>query len=150
MRYGTFHNRFTLWIIRMLVTLFSENCHLLFSRLPMLFAGSLLHRGLLRYYRCCRIISFCYFPDIGYFCLLSVFVLFRYVYITSLFKLLISPVFAPFYRLRLFPLPCWVDPLRYGVISVDSIYTAFNVSYLMVMYLYYFIFKIAVRVLFWL
>ena len=120
MRYGTFHKCFTLWNIRMLVTLFSENCHLLFSHVPMLFAGSLLYRGLLRYYRCCRIISFCYFPDIGYFCGLSVFVLFRYVYIVLLFKLLISLIWAAFYRLCLFTLFGWVDPLLYVLLSVDS------------------------------
>ena len=111
MRYGTFHNRFTLWNIRMLSTLFSENCHLLFSRLPVILTRSLLCRGLLRYYRCCRIISFWCFPDIAYFYVLSAFVSFRYVYITYLFKLLISLVLASFYRLRLFALFSWSDPL---------------------------------------
>ena len=150
MRYGTFHKCFTLWNIKMLATLFSENCHLLFIRLPMFFAGLLLYRDLLRYYRCCRIITFWCFPDMACFCVLSVFVSFLYVCITSYFKLLISLLWASFYRLRLFALSCWSDPLRYGVISVDSIYTAFNVFCLMVMYLHYLLFKIAVRALFWL
>ena len=113
MRYGTFHNHFTLWIVGMLVTLFSENYHLLFSCLPMFFAGLLLYRDLLRYYRCWRIISFWCFPDIAYFYVLSAFVSFRYVYITYLFKLLISSVWALFYRLRVFTLFGWVDPLPY-------------------------------------
>ena len=135
MRYGTFHKRFTLWNIKMLVTLFSESHHLLFSCLPMFFAGLLLYRDLLRYYRCWRIISFWCFPDIAYFDVLSAFVSFRYVYITSLFKLLISLVWVSFYRLRLLPLFSWVDPLRYIVLSVDSIYTAFNVLLFKVMWL---------------
>ena len=120
MRYGTFHNRFTLWNIRMLITLFSENCHLLFSCLPMFFAGLLLYRDLLRYYRCCRIISFWRFPDIACLYVLSAFESFRYVYITSLFKLLISLVWALFYRLRLFTLSCWSDPLFYVLIYYRS------------------------------
>ena len=121
MRYGTFHNRFTLWNIRMLITLFSENCHLLFSCLPMFFAGLLLYRDLLRYYRCCRIISFFVAFLIWLFlAVLSVSVSFRYVYITSLFKLLISSVWASFYLLRLFALSSWVDPLLYVGLSVDS------------------------------
>ena len=120
MRYGTFHNRFTLWNIRMLITLFSENCHLLFSRLPILFTISLLHRGLLRYYRCCRIISFWCFPDIACLYVLSAFVLLRYVYITLVFKLLISLIWASFYRLRVFTLSCWSDPLLYVLIYYRS------------------------------
>ena len=120
MRYSTFHKCFSLWNIRMLVTLFSEKCYLLFSRLPMLFAGSLLYRGLLRYYRCWRIISFWCFPDIAYFYVLSAFVSFRYVYITYLFKLLISSVWASFYLLRLFALSSWVDPLLYVLIYCRS------------------------------
>ena len=120
MRYGTFHKRFTLWNIKMLVTLFSESHHLLFSCLPMFFAGLLLYRDLLRYYRCWRIISFWCFPDIAYFYVLSAFVSFRYVYITYLFKLLISSVWASFYLLRLFALSSWVDPLFCIGLSVDS------------------------------
>ena len=120
MRYGTFHNVFSLWNIRMLITLFSENCHLLFSCLPMFFAGLLLYRDLLRYYRCCRIISFWCFPDTVIFCVLSVFISFRYVYITSLFKLLISPVWASFCIVYRLSLSGWVDPLFYVLLSVDS------------------------------
>ena len=150
MRYGTFHNRFTLWIIRMLVRLFSENCHLLFSRLPMFLTGSLLYRGLLRYYRCWRISSFWCFPDIAYFYVLSAFVLLWYVYITLLFKLLISLVFASFYRLRFVRFVQLIWSAALFAVLLSFIYTAFNVFYLIVMYLYYFLFKIVVRALFWL
>ena len=136
MRYGTFHKRFTLWNIKMLSTLFSENYHLLFSCHLVFLAGSLLCRGLLGYYRCCRIISFWRFPDIACLYVLSAFVLLRYVYITLVFKLLISLVWASFCTVCRLSLSGWSDPLRYVLLSVDSIYTAFNVFYLMVMYSY--------------
>ena len=123
MRYGTFHNRFTLWIIRMLVTLFSENKwleRLLGVDLPW-----------------CAGMHYCnepqkglcvntsnqqrkHFFNMAYFCVLIVFVSFRYVYITSLFKLLISLVWALFYRLRVFTLSCWSDPLLYVFIYYRS------------------------------
>ena len=123
--------------------------YLLFSRCPVIFTGSLLYRGLLRYHRCCRIISFWRFPDIACLYVLSAFVLLRYVYITLVFKLLTSLVFASFYRLRVFIFVRLIWSAALCAYLLSFIYTAFNVFYLMVMYLYYLLFKIAVRALFW-
>ena len=143
MRYGSFHNRFTLWIIRMLITLFSENKWLeRLSGVDLLWCAGMHYCNEPQKGLCVNTSNQQrkHFFNMAYFCVLRAFVSFRYVYITSLFKLLISLIWAAFYRLCLFTLFGWSNPLRYGVISVDSIYTAFNVFYLMVMYSYYFIF----------
>ena len=120
MRYGTFHKCFTLWIIRMLITLFSENCHLLFSR-HLCFSPDCFYTAI--YWDITVAVGstlFSCFPDTAYFCVLSVFASFRYAYITLLFKLLISLIWAAFYRLCLFTLFGWVDPLRYVLFCYRS------------------------------
>ena len=120
MRYGTFHNRFTLWIIRMLVTLFSETVTY-FLAVYLCFSPDCFYTAI--YWDITVAVGsflFCCFPDMAIFCVLSVFVSFRYVYITFHFKLLISLVFASFYRLRVFTLSCWSDPLLYVFIYYRS------------------------------
>ena len=121
MRYGTFHKRFTLWNIRMLLSLFSENYHLLFSWLPMFFAGLLLYRDLLRYSTATEG-SFLF----DAFLIWLIFTFWALLYRSGMFILLYF--LNCLYRLyglhfigyACFPLPGWSDSLLYVLIYYRS------------------------------